>query len=322
MRFLGSPFTEISEEEADQLSRPLENMYAVEVKPPRNREVPETLNSFVRGILEIQTSLLGLKNTSPLVVYEFQRPSPDQLLIQFLVPTKRLERKLRTHLSIEIPGIGFDKGYTGLPLAAEDLVGGGMLTTGRKDRFPLRSEFNSPPINGLVALLHRHAMMDTRFVVQILFQPVAGQPFREEVRKQQGYNTVGYLRKEKDQALSSRSATPRERQQANAVEQKLGQRRYWVSIRFAVIGAGKYTPSRVKELAGGFNIFENPETGQYLDIYTLNSVRRKPFIEFYRAVRSREFRGYSLRFQVTVDELSGLLSVPDIDQRNVQYAQP
>jgi hypothetical protein len=319
---LRSSYTEVHGDETKQSSELSKTVYPVEVKPPGGTDLPGTVEDFVHRVLEGQTGLLGIKNTSPVVAYEIQRPRSNRLRIQYCVPTKRLERKIRTYLSTEIPGVGFERGATALPLAPGDSIGGGMLTTGRKDRHPFRTEFDSPPINGLAASLHRHTMRDSKFVVQILFRSVAGQPVRETWRKHRDYQKAGSLRKEKQELIGSRPATSRERKQADAVERKIGGRRVEVSVRFAVIGAGRYTPSRVKEIAGAFNIFGNPETGQYLDIHTVRGIRRKPFLGLYRAVRDREFGGYSHSFQATVDELSGLVSVPDIDQENIQNARP
>jgi len=318
---LRKSFTQVDRSQAEILSTPLHDLYAVEVKPLRS-EVPAKLEEFVRGLLEIQSTWMGTKNASPIVTYEIQRPSPDRLFLQFLVPTKRMERKVRTQLSNQVPGVGFEEGETRLPVKIGDSIGGGYLTTGRKDYFPLRTDFDSPPINSLVAALHRHAMIDTKVVVQITFQPVAGEPLKESWRKRRGYQTVGFLRKEKEKLWGSRSPTPRERDQADAVERKMGQRRYWVSIRFALISAGEYTPSRIKELAGAFNVFENSDTGQYLDMVTLRSIRRKRFHEHFKAVKSRRFKGYSLRFQASTEELAALVSIPDRGQENLRKSSP
>ena len=102
----------------------------------------------------------------------------------------------------------------------------------------------------------------------------------------------------------------------------MDQRRLWVTIRFAVIGAKEYTPSRVKEIAGAFNKLENKVSGQYFDMDTIRGLRQKWFLEFFQAIRDREFGGYSLRFQATVDELAALISIPDRTQDNIRTAQP
>lgn len=309
---------EVSEDRAEGLTQPSRHLYAIEVLPPKTQNVPATARSFVQGILELQTRLFGLKNASPAIGYELHRSQPGRLRLQFVVPTKRLERKVRTQLSNTIPGVEFDTGTTTLPILPGDSIGGGLLTLGRDLGYPLRVEFDSPPINSVVASLHRHAMRDTKFVIQTLFQPVAGRPFRDWWWKRQAYKTVGYLRKEKEQLWGHRSATPREKRQADLVEQKASTRRFWTSIRFAVIGAGEYTPSRVKELAGAFNIYENNESGQYLNMETVSGFRDKPFLEFYRGIQQREFGGYHRKFQTSTEELAGLISVPDREQHNFE----
>lgn len=313
-------YVEVDQEQAALLAEPNTEYYGVEVKPPATSDVPATVEGFVRGLLELQTKLLGTKNASPIVAYELYRVNPDRLRLQFCVPTKRLERKVRTHLVTEIPDVRFDDGGTSLPILPDDTIGGGLLTTGREDRFPLRAEFDSPPINSLVSALHRHAMRDTRFVVQILFQPITGRPVRDWWWRRRSFQRVNYLRKEKEQLWGSRSATPRERQQADALERKASERRFWTCIRVAVIGAGKYTQSRVKELAGAFNVFENSETGQYLNAVTLTARRQHHFLNFYRAIGARAFGGYSYRFQTSTDELAGLVSIPDRPQQNLPTA--
>lgn len=59
--------------------------------------------------------------------------------LQFCVPNTRLERRLRAQLSNEIPGIGFADGTTKLLVAPGNSIGGGLLTTGREDRYPLET---------------------------------------------------------------------------------------------------------------------------------------------------------------------------------------
>ncbi|SDQ40720.1 hypothetical protein [Natronobacterium texcoconense] len=319
MGLLKQSHTEVDGEQVEMLRSPSKRFYAVEVKPPRQGDIPETVEEFLRGVLELQTRY-RVKNTSPTIGYEIYRTRTDRLQVQFCVPTKRLERKVRTHLSNVIPGIGFDTGFNGLPVLGDDSIGGAILTTGRDDQYPLRTDFDSPPIDSVVGALHRHAMRDTRFVIQILFKPVAGFSVEDWWRKRRGYRTVSHLRKETD--LYDRSATPRERKQADLVDRKLGTRRYWTCIRFAVIGAGEYTPSRVKEVAGAFNVFENLGSSQYLDIYTVQGRRQKPFLGFCKAIRDRAFGGYSLRFQTSLQELAGLVSVPNREQKNLQRARP
>lgn len=319
---LKKSFTELRQPEATTFNTAVDTLSAVKVKPPRTTDAPATVETFTRGLLELQSTLFGLQNASPVITYELQRPHPDELQVQFIVSTARLDRKVRTQLSTQIEGVGFESGDTALPVDSGDTVGGGFLTTGRQDRFPLRTDFDSPPINSVVASLHRHAMTDAKIIVQIVFQPVSGEPIRERWRKRRGYQTVGFLRKEKDTLWGSRSATPRERRQADAVERKLGTRRYWVSIRFLVVNGGEFTPSRLKELAGGFNVFENGDTGQYLDLRTLRSIRRKHFLKFLNAVKRRRFNGYSLKFQASVDELAALLAIPDRSQQNLRRAEP
>jgi len=313
-------YTEVDEDQARKLGQPKTGLYTTEVNPPRNQETPSTSEGFVRSILEIQTGLLGVKNHSPVVAYEIHRPTPGRIHLQFCVQTKRMERKLRLQLSNQIPGTKFSTGSLKLPVVSGDSIGGGILTTGREHRFPLRTEFDSSPINNVVAGLHRHAMRDTKLVVQILFQPVAGHSIKEWWRRRRSYQTSRYLRKEKEQLWGSQSPTKRERRQADLIEEKQGQRRFWTCIRFAVIGAEEYTRSRVKEVAGGFNILENPETGQYLNTTTIQGLRKRRFLEFYQAIRDRKFGGYSHRFQVSVPELAGLVSIPSRTQKNIEYS--
>jgi hypothetical protein len=313
-------YTEVDEDQARKLRKPKTGLYTVEVNPPRNQEPDSTGEGFVRSILEIQTGLLGLKNHSPVVAYEIQRPRPGRIRLQFCVPTKRMERKIRLQLSNQIPGIRFKTGSSKLPVVPGDSIGGGILSTGREHCYPLQTEFDAPPVNNVVAGLHRHAMQDTKILVQILFQPVAGHSIKEWWRRRRSHKTIRYLRKEKEQLWGSRSPTSRERHQANLIEEKQGQRRFWTCIRFAVIGAEEHTSSRVKELAGGFNIFENPETGQYLNTTTIQGLRQRQFLEFYQAIRDRRFNGYSHRFQASVPELTGLVSIPNRTQKNIQYS--
>nr|WP_239639916.1 hypothetical protein [Haloferax gibbonsii] len=345
-------YTSVNEEQAEILAKPRTNFIPVEVHPPFDEDCPASLYNFIRGVTEIQTRLLRTTNASPTVAYEIRRSSPDNLVFQFVVPSKRLERKLRTNLQAEIPAISFSKGVNGLPITAEDSIGGGtnlqaeipaisfskgvnglpitaedsigggLLTPGLSDYQPFHTEFRSPPINAITGTLHPHAMRDTRFVVQVLFQPVIGEPVRQWWWRRRARKHSKYLRGDKETLTGSRAPSPRERRQANMIDEKVGNRRFWTSIRFLVIGAGDYTISREKELAGAFNLYENPVNGQYLGLYKLRSFRQKPFLEFTHAVCDRRFAGYSLKFQTSIDELAAFTSIPDRRQQNIRYAQP
>lgn len=322
-RFLHS-YTELEESEAKRLSRAPVDQYTVEIKPPRDSDIPTTLNRFVRNIMEIQSKWLGLKNASPISAFEVRRPTVDTVRFQFAVPTKRLERKVRTHLIEEVPGIGFTQGVSGLPVAEADTIGGGVLTVGREDYHPLRTEFDRPPLNSVATALHRDAMRDTRFVIQILFQPIAGHPFRRWRWSRRAYKQIGYLRKEKPDIVPwhDRPATQQERKQADRIEEKARNPRLSISIRLLIIGAGEHTRSRVKELAGAFHAFENSISNQYLDTVTITPLFQSRLVEFADSVRQRELDGWSLTFQASVPELAALVSIPDRQQRNIQYAQP
>lgn len=311
-----------TEEEAEQLRRPRKQFHSIEVRTPRNGDIPEVPVNLVKAITEIQSKWLGLVNTSPVAGFEIRRSHPDKIKIQFSTPTIRLERKLRTHLTNQVPGVRFSDGVRGIPVTSEDTVGGGILTTGRRDWYPLKHEFDQPPINSVLSALHRHAMRDTKFIVQILFQPVIGRPLRRWYWRKRAYQRTGYLRKEKEKFWGSRNPTRREKRQANAIEDKAGTNRFYTSIRFLVIGADDYTQSRVKELSGGYNTFENPDTGQYLDTVTVKSLRESRILDFAEKVAHREFGNWSHRFQTSVPELAALLSLPSIEQENIVNAEP
>lgn len=321
MTRLGNTFLELTEKQAENLQRPRGEYYTVEVRPPRDGDVPETLGNFVRGIQEMQSTWLGIWNTSPVSAFEIRREA-GTLSFQFSVPTRRLERKIRTHLANQIQGAEFLEGSDGLPVSTDSMVGGGLLTLGRRDWYPLRTEFDEPPANSIAASLHRHAFRDTDVVIQVLFQPVLGDPVSRWWWRRRAYQRRNYLKKEKEKIWGSRKATKRERQQANAVENKAGTNRFYTAIRILVVGAGEYTPSRVKELAGGFNVFESSETGQYLDAVTVTPLRKKRILSFCQAVRDRRFGDWSRRFQATVDELAALVSIPNRTQENIRYSQP
>ncbi|WP_159903620.1 hypothetical protein [Salinirussus salinus] len=311
-----------TEEEAERLRNPVQRCHSIEVRTPRNGDVPPVPVNLVKAVTELQSKWLGFVNTSPVAAFEIRRSHPDKIKIQFSVPTIRLGRKLRTHLTNQVPGIRFNTGVEGIPVTSEDTVGGGILTTGRNDWYPLKHDFDKPPINSVVSALHRHAMRDTKFVVQILFQPVIGKPLKRWYWRKRAYQRIGYLRKEKEKLWGSRSPTPREKRQADAIEEKAGTNRFYTSIRFLVIGADDYTQSRVKELSGGYNTFENPDTGQYLDTVTVKSLRENQILNFAETVAHRRFGSWSHRFQTSVPELAALLSLPSIEQENIVNAEP
>jgi len=312
----------LDKEQAEGLSYSNGTWYNVEVRPPKDENIPATLREFAAGIRELQTKWLKLRNASPTIAFEIRRHTPEKLQFQFSTPTKRLERKIRTQLSNQVPGVEFGDGVEGLPVGEELPAGGGFLTSGRRDWYPFRQDFDSPPVNSLVSTFHRHAMQNTSFVVQVLFKPVVGERMQRWLWKKQAYRQIRYLKKEKEQLWGYRSPTKREKRQADAIEAKAGNSRFHTTIRFAVIGAEEYTKSRVKELSGAYNTYENPETGQYLDTVTVEALREQRIFDFLQAVADRKYAGWGRRFQASLDELAAFVSLPSVDRENIQFAEP
>jgi len=312
--------TELTETQAEKLQYTANPGYTVKIKPPRKHS-EDTLPKFIRAIQELQTQWLGLKNTSPITSYEIRRTSQG-LTFQYTAPTKRLERKIRSQLTNALPEIKFGEGTSGLPITPKTTVGGGLLTTGQLDHYPLQTEFDHPPTNSITKTLHQHSMRGTRVVIQILFQPAIGKPLRTNYWTRRAYQRIGFLRKEKEKLWGSRPATPREKRQADAIEDKAGNNRFHTSIRFAVIGAGEHTKSRVKEISGAFNVYENPETGQYFNTTTVQPLRENRLVGFANSIADRQFDSWTSPFQTTVEELAALTAVPSTQQKNIHYASP
>lgn len=312
--------TEINKAQAEKLQHSANPGYTVEIRPPRQHS-KDTLPRFIRTVQELQTQWLGLKNSSPITSYEIRRTT-EGLTFQLTVPTKRLERKVRSQLTNTLPDIKFGEGSSGLPVKPETTVGGGLLTTGELDHYPLETDFDEPPTNTIAKTLHRHSMRDTGVVIQVLFRPVVGNPLWNKYWTRRAYQRVGFLRKEKEKLWGSRPPTPREKRQANAIEDKTGNNRFQTSIRFAVIGAGEHTKSRVKEISGAFNIYENPDTGQYFNTTTIQPLREHRLVGFANSIADRRFDSWASHFQTTVEELAALTAVPSTTQENIRYASP
>ncbi|MFD1562257.1 hypothetical protein ACFR99_01560 [Haloarchaeobius amylolyticus] len=317
----GSSYVTLDERTAERLSRPSKRFRTVEIHPPFDAELPSTLDRFVRAITEYQTQLLGVQNTSPTIAYEIWRYKPSRVRFQFAVPTARMERKIRTHLDEELPEVGFSEGVNGLPVTASDTVGVGILTPRRDDVYPLRTEFEKPPMNSVATSLHRDAMRDSRIIIQLLFKPTTGGPVRKRLWHHQASRESQGLRSEKVGVVPwhDRDATPREKQQARRIDEKAGTSRFQVTVRILVISAGKYTASRVKEVSGGFNLYAEPETGQSFTTTTVRGIRNSSILKHVKNIRDRRL---SHTFQASTDELAALVSVPDRLQENIQYAQP
>ena len=313
---------ELSEEEANRLATSRFDGYTVEARPPRNQSLPATLDDFLDTITEFQTRWFGLRNTSPVYGFEIRRKHPERLTLQYTVPSKRLERKVRTQLPNTVPEVTLREGTTGLPVVEGSVVGGGLLTTGRPDWNPLRTDLDNPGTDSVVAALHRDVLPQSKFIIQILFQPVAGQPVRKWIRRKRVGQKIRFLRDDKHTALSSRSATPREKNQANEIDDKAGSPQYRTSIRFVFTDAGEWTRSRVKELGGAFNIYSNADTEQYLKHVTADPFRRKELLRFFRAVADREFRGWSRSFRSSAQELAALVALPSRKQENLVNSHP
>jgi hypothetical protein len=278
--------------------------------------VPATLPRFITGITEYQTKLLSIKNTSPTIAFEIQRFTPSKLHLQFTTQSSRVDRKLRTHLSEQIPSIEFEEGTTNLPIIEGESVGVGILSLRRKDVYPLETEFERPPLNSVITPLHRHAMRDSRILIQILFKPVAGHPVKKRRWHSEATRESTTLRSEKVGVLpwNDRDATPREKNQARRIDEKAGSPRFNVAIRILVVGAGDYTTSRIKEVSGGLNIFGDTDTGQSFQTRTVRSLRETPIRKTVTQIRDRTF---SHSFQLSLQELAALISIPDRDQQNL-----
>ena len=314
---------ELNEEQTDRLQNPETDWYTVEARPPRNQDLPAAPEPFIQGIRETRTKWLGLRNASPVIAFEVRRSTPDKLRFQYSVPTKRLERKLRNHLSdtaphVELTGNGVD----GLPVNAEDTIGGGTVTVGRTDWYPLKTEYDTPPINALVGALHHEAMKDSSFVVQVLLRPVAGKPVRRRWYRRQARNNISRLRSQKELLIGRRKPTSKEKKQARKIGDKVTSTLFKTLIRAVVIGAGDHTPSRLHEVLGGYNQYENRESGQSLNGSVETAFRETSLLRFYRSVADRRFPEKHRRFRVSTPELAALVSLPDRSQENIRYARP
>ena len=312
---------ELSEDQAERLQQPKTDWYTVEARPPPDRELPACPASFIQGIREMRTKWLGLRNTSPVVAFEVRRSDPDRLRFQYSVPTRRLERKLRNHLADEISRIEFTEGTNGLPVTEGDTIGGATASTGRPDYYPLQSGFDAPPVNALAGALHRHAMQDTRFVIQIMFRSVAGKPVHRWWYRKHAHREGDYLRSEKEQLIGRRKPTSKEKKQAQHIGSKATGSLFETSIRFIVIGAEEHSPSRLHEVSGAYSRYENRETGQYLKSSAVKTLRRSTLLDYCRAVANRRFGEWGRRFKTSVPELAALVSLPDRSQENIQYAR-
>lgn len=245
---------ELNENQAERLQNPQTDWYTVEAKPPRNQDLPATPELFIQGIREMKTKWLGVRNASPILAFEVRRSTPDRLRFQYSVPTKRLERKLRNHLSDSIPRVELaDNGINGLPVSTEDSIGGGTVTMGRTDWYPLKTEFDSPPINALAGSLHHEAMKDSNFVIQVLLRPIAGKPVRRWWYRRQARNQISRLRSKKEQLFGRRKPTVKEKKHAREIDDKATGTLFEASIRTVVVGADDHTPSRDRAASTKFS---------------------------------------------------------------------
>ena len=307
----------LDEDRAERLRHPIAGDYTVGVYPPRRGDTTPVLTQLAKQLRSARTGLFGLRNQSPVIAYELRRPRPDRLGLQLAVPSKRVERTYRTQLPLHVDRVQFTDGTDGLPVTAEDSIGGAVWTTTKPWPYPLRTTFQAPPINSVVATLHRHAMQNTRFVLQILAQPIAGRLRHWWGRKIAGW-TRDELRTEQEGVVRSRQPTRYEREQANAVDTKSRQPHWQVSIRLVVINGDEYTLSRAAEIGSAFSMYENAESGQRLRMQPLKVVRRSEIRRFAQAVAERRFGSSAAAFRVTDQELGALLSVPiRADQSNL-----
>lgn len=314
---------ELSEEQAERLQNPQTDWYTVEARPPRDQDLSATPEPFIQGIREMKTKWLGVRNASPVIAFEVRRSTPNQLRFQYSMPTKRLERKLRNHLSDSIPRVELaENGADGLPVSAEDSIGGGTVTMSRTDWYPLKTEFDAPPINALAGSLHHEAMKDSSFVIQVLLRPIAGKPVRRWWYRRQARSQISRLRSQKEQLIGRRKPTAKEKKQSRKIDDKATGSLFEAAIRTVVIGADDHTPSRVHEALGAYNQYESSESDQSLNGSVSTVFRETTLLRFCQLVADRRFPETHNRFRVSIPELAALVSLPDRRQENVQYARP
>ena len=82
--------TNPTEDEAEYLRKPAVQSHTIEVKTPRNGDIPATLENLVKAVTELQSKYFGLLNTSPVAAFEIRRTHPDKIKFQFSTPTVRL----------------------------------------------------------------------------------------------------------------------------------------------------------------------------------------------------------------------------------------
>ncbi|MFC4359279.1 hypothetical protein ACFO0N_15135 [Halobium salinum] len=311
-----------SEEQAQQLQHSNKGWYSIQVRPPRETP-PARLDSVIRGATEASTKWFGLRNASPVIAYEIRRHRPGQLQFQFSTPSVRLDRKLRNHLTDAASTTEIQESSTnGLPVFEDETIGVGQAELLRRDWNPLETDFDSPPVNKLVGSLHQNAMQDTKFVVQLLFQPVAGHPVRRRWSRREAFNRGRKLRNKKQLLVGERTATPLEKKRAKLLEEKAAGPLYNVRLRVVAIGAGEYTGSRIRELAGCFNQYNHSESRQKLGVKRFKSVRSVSIFRLLKAVRDRQLSDLDAGFRASVEEVGALASLPDRSQSNIVEARP
>ena len=320
-RLVANEYTTVTDQQSSRLARPGEDGNVVEIHPPRNNTVPGTIPDVVRGIREFATDWSGLRNRSGIIAFELRRSRPDQLRFQYRTPSNRVDRQLRSHMLEAVPGVSFaETGTSGLPISTNTSVGGALVTTQKEDYYPLRTGFDSPPLNAVVGLLHPEAMQRTTVIVQILCQPLAGRNPMQQLHRRLSQKQIDYLRSDTERVWGTSTPTRRDRQQAEQIASKTGQPLWRCSIRVLVIGADEYTQARVREVTTGFNRFENAAAGQQLVAKPVRHLRRSHIYRFATAVADRRFGQYGRPFTAATDEVGALLAVPDRDQRNITVA--
>lgn len=314
-------YTRVTATQAASLAQPVSELYPVKVALPYDREAPATLSGVVQAVTEVQTGLGGVHNQSHTFAFEIRRPTPEELRVQFVFPRARLGRKARLALKTHVPTASVSDGTSGLPIHADDSLGGGFLRPRRPDWVPVKTSFTSPPTNHLIAALHPDAMPDTRFVVQVLVQPVAGRSLRQWRWQCQARQRARFLRQRRNENKTSSARSQVARETAHAIDEKRTSRRFWTAIRIVIIGANKATRARLTELKGAFNHYETPTPRQYFEAIPLRSLQTKRFLRFGRAVAHLSF-AESLRFQATTEEVGAFIAIPTNDQRNLEVGKP
>lgn len=221
----------------------------------------------------------------------------------FWLPNFTLERRARSQISAFYPKCNITKPreYFGIDIKNGDFAAGAYLKLKRHCLFPVRMDFEVDALNAITAPLT--SLRDgERAVLQFCMQPARiGLEYKaKKMAKQFRFEINSQGKKTLSRSLRDTTA-------ADLIEKKIGEKKYSAAIRILGFGKDKSISNIVHEVAGAFNIFTSPVTGNGFKVRQVPG-RRMP--KFVATMLTREATQFHCNGKLSASELAPMVHLP------------